>query len=277
VAKPSDTVSPSLQAAYDEQYSEESAPWRELCGKYKAENIAVVCGERRFRRVLECGAGEGSILKFLDASEFCDDLYAIEISGSGLRAIERRRISRLREARKFDGYTIPYPDDHFDLVYCSHVIEHVEHPRVLLRELSRVAPYQVFEVPIDYSPSVDTHYRHFHSYGHINVFTPATFRYLLKSEGFDVIADRYTYNAPEVIRYSWYKNMKMRFNWIGESKLLLWPIYRALRGMQLGQRLFRELEFSAYTCLVKRGGGLRVFEGGSGQLAAAHGSVSCAN
>src|SRR5438067_13391310 len=50
-------VSPTLQAAYDEQYSDESTPWRELCARYKADNIRAVCSGERFTRVLECGAG----------------------------------------------------------------------------------------------------------------------------------------------------------------------------------------------------------------------------
>jgi hypothetical protein len=85
-------VSPTLQAAYDEQYTDESAPWRELCARYKADNIEAVCSGRRFGRVLECGAGEGSILKYLEADGFCSELAAIEISDSGLRQIEKRRL-----------------------------------------------------------------------------------------------------------------------------------------------------------------------------------------
>src|ERR1700730_3290399 len=97
-------VSASLQSPYDEQYSDESTPWRELCARYKADNIKAVCLGERFPRVLECGAGEGSILKFLEDDGFCTELAAIEISDSGLRQIEKRGLRTLREARKFDGY-----------------------------------------------------------------------------------------------------------------------------------------------------------------------------
>ncbi|MEJ0037596.1 MAG: class I SAM-dependent methyltransferase [Gammaproteobacteria bacterium] len=254
-----DEVSPSLKSAYDEQYSDEMTPWRELCASAKARNIMAVSAGHRFERVLECGAGEGSILKFLDEAGFCRDLYAIDISDSGIAGIRKRQLPHLREVKKFDGYRIPYADDAFDMVYCSHVLEHVEHPRVLLRELARVSRYQVFEVPLDYSPTVDDQWKHYHSYGHISVFTPGTFRFLLKSEGFQVHAQRYTRNTPEVIRYNWYRNMKMRANPVGEIKLMLWPIYRLVRRLQLGRSLYRELEFSAFTCFTERGAGLKVF------------------
>ena len=252
-------ISPTIQTAYNEQYTDESTPWRELCARYKANNIEAVCAGERFERVLECGAGEGAILKFLEEDGFCSELAAIEISDSGLRQINKRGLRTLREARKFDGYQIPYPDGSFDLVYCSHVIEHVEHPRILLRELRRVARHQVFEVPLDYAPRVDRHCKHYLSYGHINVFTAATFKFLLGSEGFEVLAERYTRNSSKVIRFNWYKNLGMRRNWSGEAQLLLWPLYRLLRRAQLGGALYKELEFSAFTCLTRSSGTLKIF------------------
>ena len=251
-------VAPTLQSAYDEFYSDESAPWRELCARYKADNIRVVCSGKQFQRVLECGAGEGAILKFLDASQFCTELAAIEISDSGLRQIEKRQLRKLREAKKFDGYNIPYSDGSFDLAYCSHVIEHVEHPRLLLRELRRVAGHQVFEIPIDYSPGVDRNYKHYQSYGHINIFTPSTFKFLLRSEGFEILGERYTTTSPEVLRFNWYKNMGMRRSWLRELKVLLWPMYRGVRRLQLGAGLYKELESSAYTCLTRSSSELAV-------------------
>src|SRR5256885_7858081 len=54
-----------------------------------------------------------------------------------------------------------------------------------------------------------------------------TFRFLLMSEGFEILEERYSRNPPEVFRFNWYKNMGMRRNWSGEMKLLLWPAYRS--------------------------------------------------
>jgi hypothetical protein len=42
----------------------------------------------------------------------------------------------LAEARTYDGYRIPYGDKRFDLAVLSHVVEHLEHPRLLLYEAS---------------------------------------------------------------------------------------------------------------------------------------------
>jgi ubiquinone/menaquinone biosynthesis C-methylase UbiE len=255
------TVSPALAGAYDEQYAEELAGWREIGGKYKARNIVEVCRGRQFRKVLDCGAGEGSILKFLDAAAAFDELYAIEISESGIERIRGRDLPRLREARKFDGYEIPYPDDCFDMAYCSHVIEHVEHPRILLRELGRVSRFQVFEVPLDYSVGVDRRTRDFLSYGHINIYTPSLFRFLLNSEGFEILADKLSYAAAEVERYNWYRNLKLKPSLVRELLLRLDPLRRLVRRIQKGRAGYEEYHFSAYTCLATRAGGLRILAG----------------
>ena len=186
-----------LKKAYGDYYNDSITEWREFAAFYKAENIAKLTSDLKISKVLEVGAGEGAILHWLDKWKFAPELYAIEISESGVEYTTKRNIPSLKEIKLFDGYTIPYPDNHFDLVVCSHVMEHVEHPRLLLREIRRVSKHQVFEVPIDFSFQVDKKLDYYLRYGHINIFTPSLFRFLLKSEGFTVVKNRPTmFSAP---------------------------------------------------------------------------------
>jgi ubiquinone/menaquinone biosynthesis C-methylase UbiE len=252
-------LSSTLSAAYNEQYSDEATEWRELGGKYKAENILRVCQGQHFRSVLECGAGEGSILKFLDEAGVFEELYALEISESGISQIKKRQLPRLKEVRQFDGYQIPYPDQSFDTSYCSHVLEHVEHPRLLLRELRRVSRFQVFEVPLDYSVQVDQRVKHFLSYGHINIYTPSLFRFLLKSEGFEILREHLSELNAEVIRYYWYKGRGRKNKVVGELQLKLRPLVKLLRRLWLGKARYQEYAYSAYTCLTRGVGELKIF------------------
>ncbi len=252
-------VTKTLQSAYNEQYSNSMTEWRELGGKYKAENILSVCSGKSFSKVLECGAGEGSILKFLDASDIASELYALEIADSGICQIQKRKIQKLKEVRKFDGYKIPYSDKMFDMAYCSHVIEHVEHPRLLLRELRRISEFQVFEIPLDYSVGADRKIEHFLSYGHISVYTPTVFRFLLKSEGYEIIAERLTNTEEEVIRFNWYRNMGRNESWVNELKLKLRPLRNTIKRTLYGKRRYEEYGYSAYTCLAKGVGELKIF------------------
>lgn len=251
-------VSETLQTAYEEQYTGLSE-WRELGAKYKAENILAVCGDRKFAKAVEVGAGEGSILKALNGSNLASELYALEIADSGVAQIRSRNLTKLKEAKKFDGYTIPYPDKFFDLAYCSHVIEHVEHPRILLREIMRISEFQVFEIPLDYRRNVDQNVKHFLSYGHINVYTPSIFKFLLKSEGYEILSERFTKTNAEVIRYNWYRKMGLPKTFTNELKLRLYPVRNALRQAFHGRERYNEYACSAYTCLVRGVGKLKIY------------------
>lgn len=259
-------MSADLASAYDAQYSDASSEWRELGARYKALNLVAVCRGHAFRRVLDCGAGEGSVLRWLDREGVWPELHAVEVSESALAQIEKRRPARLREAKKFDGYAIPYPDRHFDLAYCSHVVEHVEHPRLLLRELARVSAFQAFEIPLEYSAGVDRRVAEFLGYGHINVYTPSLFRFLLKSEGYEVLAEKLSYSAPEVLRYNWYRNLKLKPSLKREAFLRLAPLWRSLRRALRGAAWEEEFGAAAYTCLARAGERPRILQGGIANL-----------
>lgn len=193
-------ISDNVKDSYSSQYDEGSVAWRNTGAKYKALNIVELAKNISFKNVLEIGAGEGSILSWLSQWDFCQDMNCVEISESGIGLIKSKNIKNLNDILLFDGYKIPYPDNHFDLVICSHVMEHVEHERLLLREIKRVSKNQIFEVPIDFSFYVDKKLKHFLSYGHINIYTPSLFRFLLRSENFEVKKDICHLYHEEVIR-----------------------------------------------------------------------------
>lgn len=201
-------LSQNIKESYSRQYSDAMAEWRMMGAREKAEHIVELSKEIPFRNVLEVGSGEGSILYWLSKWNFSRDLNCVEISESGLEMTRAKNIEHLKEALLFDGYSIPYDDDHFDLAICSHVIEHVEHERLLLREIKRVSKYQIFEVPIDFSFYVDKKLKHFLSYGHINIYTPGLFRFMLMSENFIVKKDKCVLSSDKSLQYMYRNNKK---------------------------------------------------------------------
>jgi ubiquinone/menaquinone biosynthesis C-methylase UbiE len=241
----------SVKTAYDQFYTNDQTAWRMLGAKYKAQNIMDVCQSIKPTKVLEVGAGDGSILHFLDQWNFAPELYAIEIAQSGVDQIRERNLSSLKEAQVFDGYQIPYPDNSFDLIILSHVLEHVEHERILIRELKRVAQYIVIEVPKDYRFGVDKKMNHFLGYGHINMYTPTSLRFLLQSEGLNILSDKVSLTDPEITRFNEFTIKKAPKTFSRKLKInLVYSIKKSL-GKLLGKKK-QEQFANAYTVLTKK-------------------------
>jgi SAM-dependent methyltransferase len=251
----------SIVSAYDAIYKARN-PWRELGAKHKAANIVQVCGRAGFapKRVLEVGAGEGAVLMHLDAMAFGAELHALEIARSGVDVIRSRGLASVKSATWFDGYTIPFPDDSFDMVILCHVLEHVEFERLLLRELRRVAPRHLIEVPLDYYPGIDAKVGHYLDYGHINVYTPTSLRFLLKSEGFRIDQEYLTITHEEVVEYNEFVNLKKERSAANLAEFRKRMSDKAL-SFYSAQREQAEVLADAMTVLTSRDNqGLRVFK-----------------
>jgi ubiquinone/menaquinone biosynthesis C-methylase UbiE len=244
-------ISGNVKTAYDEFYQKHDEAWRMLGAKYKAQHIIDVCKGHNFKKVLEVGAGDGSILKLLADQNFAPDYYAVEISESGVKHIQARNISCLKAVQLFDGYHLPFDDNSFDLIILSHVLEHVEHERVLLREIKRVAQYCVIEVPRDYKAGVDARIKHFLAYGHINIYSPTSLRYLLRTEGFEIEKDLTSMIEPEVTRFNTYVNQKKQKSFLTDMKITAAYTVKNSLGKIFGKKMNEQLA-NAYTVLCKK-------------------------
>jgi ubiquinone/menaquinone biosynthesis C-methylase UbiE len=244
-------LSEEVKTAYDNFYTNSDVAWRMLGAKYKAQNIVDVCKGIKPQKVLEVGAGDGSILHFLNDWHFAPELYALEIAQSGVDLINERKLSRLVLAQSFDGYKIPFEDDTFDLVILAHVLEHVEHERILLRELKRVAKYIVVEVPKDYRFGVDKRMKHFLDYGHINMYTPTSLRFLLQSEGLEILEDKVSMTAPETTKFNEFVNRKAPKTFTKNLKIELEYRLKKMLGNLLGIKK-QEQFANAYTVLTQK-------------------------
>ncbi len=163
---------------------------REISAVQSVDCMINAIGDFVPRSLLDVGAGDGNVLAQLDSRRYCAELYAVEISSSGVDAIKSRRLSLLRDVQLFDGYRIPHPDKHFDLAIAIHVLEHVEHERLFLREINRVARRAFIEVPLEHGFRIQRSIDSGKKYGHINFYTRETLHSLLDSSGLRVIDSR---------------------------------------------------------------------------------------
>jgi SAM-dependent methyltransferase len=177
---------PPFNAHYEGAYSEGEMTWRRLGAIDKANNLQSLLGSRSIYSVLEAGCGTGAVLAEIAKK-------GIGMSHTGVD-IEPPSTHLDPDASKltfleYNGTTLPFPDNNFDLVFASHVVEHVLDPRGFISELSRVARRFVYlEVPCE------LHFRTTHKalqtsldIGHINAYSLESFAILCSTSGLRVI------------------------------------------------------------------------------------------
>jgi SAM-dependent methyltransferase len=196
------SVSPYLLENYKNYYEDGNNPegdahWRKIGAIPKVDNILALCANYPHQSIIEVGAGEGSVLQELSERNFAESLYAIDISESGVNKIRDRQIKNLLDCNTYDGYTIPYADNQFDIAILTHVVEHLENPRMLIYEASRIANILFIEVPLEDTIKLPQDFV-FDRVGHINEYTPKTIRRLLQTCNLQVLDQIVTIHSKEV-------------------------------------------------------------------------------
>lgn len=176
-------VSEPLQSLYDDYYQvHDIQKKRALAAKDSVDHVQLLM-PGNLGKLIDVGAGNGSVLKEVFHRNLATEATAVEISASGLEKIQALQNPKLKEVVQFDGYNIPFADSEFDTALCVHVMEHVEHERRLLKEMARVAKNIIVEVPLEGGMRGRANY----STGHINYYTPLSFRALLETTGLEVV------------------------------------------------------------------------------------------
>jgi SAM-dependent methyltransferase len=112
----------------------------------------------------------------------------------------------------FDLHTIPLEDNRFDVIFCNHVMEHVDDALQCMRELYRVmAPggWGILQVPQDFSrketledPSIQSpedREKHYWQKDHVRLFGQ-DYPEWLQNSGFQVtIFEKENYYTPEIM------------------------------------------------------------------------------
>jgi SAM-dependent methyltransferase len=179
-------VNPPHNAHYEGEYSERMIRWRAVCAVDKAANLAALLGDRArgIETVLEVGCGTGAVLLEVARRGIGTSHVGFDLADPGAHA-HPGVIDAGIELRPFDGRHIPLPDASVDLVYASHVLEHVPDERGFLAELALVAKRWIYiEVPceITWRTSVRRLQTSL-NIGHINAYTPETFALTLATAG----------------------------------------------------------------------------------------------
>lgn len=187
---------PSLRALYGQTYDARMLEWRRLGALDKVANLHTMLGDAGVKLplddVLEVGCGTGDVLRGVARAGIGRHCTGIEIDDVRGGSEDAAPTNDGLTIRTYDGKRIPFPAASFDLVYATHVLEHVVDTRAFLHELRRVTRRWVYiEVPCELhlfttraklQASLDI--------GHINSFTPESLALTLETSGLRVHALR---------------------------------------------------------------------------------------
>jgi len=109
----------------------------------------------------------------------------------------------------FDLHNIPLEDDQYDVIFCNHVLEHVEDDHKCMTELHRIMKpggWGIFQVPIDYKreetyedptiTSPEEREKHFWQYDHVRLYG-LDYPDKLRASGFEVEPYNYREEFPK--------------------------------------------------------------------------------
>ncbi|QPF87124.1 class I SAM-dependent methyltransferase [Bradyrhizobium genosp. L] len=178
-------VVPAFNVHYEGEYSERELVWRQICARDKAANLRALLGDRKVDAVLEVGCGTGAVLAAVRDAGVGLSHVGVDYADPSEHTDPQAKDLKLGP---YDGKKLPYDDGRFDLVFASHVVEHVPDPRGFLGELARVSRRFVYvEVPCElHSRTSLSAMQRTLNIGHINAFTPDSFLLLLQTSGLQV-------------------------------------------------------------------------------------------
>lgn len=135
------------------------------------ELVKQLMKKQQFENVMDLGCGTGNSADFFKSQQQHIKWVGLDVSSSP----EVQLRTRTNENFYFyDGINVPFPNNHFDLIYSHQVFEHVQRPFKLIEEIHRVMKQGAYFVgQVSYLEA-------FHSLSTFN-YTPYGFNLLLES------------------------------------------------------------------------------------------------
>jgi SAM-dependent methyltransferase len=108
--------------------------------------LVDLAGQAQPSRILDIGCGEGLVLRQLMTLWRRTETHGLDIAPELIEAA--RRIAPQASYVRGSIHRLPVADGSYDLVLCTEVLEHIEHPTEALAEIARSSrQYCVFSVP----------------------------------------------------------------------------------------------------------------------------------
>ncbi|MFN3640767.1 MAG: class I SAM-dependent methyltransferase [Flavobacterium sp.] len=193
-------------------------------------------------KVLDVGPGSGNFLEFCDR----DDFYLFEGNSKTVETLKQKY------SNVYEGLLpeLPFESEFFDVIHCSHVVEHLS-PEVFYETLLsfdrclKVGGYMVISAPLMWE-------EFFNDLSHIRPYPPSVFKnYLCKKTGKSrtrtTVSDSYEMEE-EVYRYRMvnpFKNLTASRN-----DFIFRGVVKMLRF--IGDKFLKKYEKTGYTVVLRK-------------------------
>jgi 2-polyprenyl-3-methyl-5-hydroxy-6-metoxy-1,4-benzoquinol methylase len=191
------TIYPSHYYSYD---MSQKLPWFILKGKEILDRLklgSILNHAQHIKSYLDIGCGDGRYLRTVEASKNIskENLYGLELDDHVVSELKKQGYQafceRIENAPSLD-------QKKFDLITMFHVIEHVEDPLVVIRNIKNLLNSKgilVIETPninsLDAKIFKKTYWGGYHIPRHWHLFSDQTLKQLLQQEGFDILKASY--------------------------------------------------------------------------------------
>ncbi len=141
--------------------------------------------------VFEVGAGTGAVIGSLRQKGFGEAHYAVDYSEEAIEVLQKAAPDVKAAVADITDTPDPFGAGPYDLVFASHVVEHLEEPEPFLRSLHAVPMnHFIAEVPLEDLPAgrlkARVKDRSVNAAGHVQFFTRRSFVDLLERSGWRV-------------------------------------------------------------------------------------------
>ncbi len=123
--------------------------------------------KRSYTSVLDVGCSTGELLDFFKKRGTLT-VSGCDISDEARDACTSKGILFEKVDLDRRNLALPYLDNSFDVTICTHVLEHLKYPRIVVREMYRVAKYMVcIVVPAGVSYDSEKHINYWQNAGEL--------------------------------------------------------------------------------------------------------------
>ena len=76
---------------------------------------------------------------------------------------------------------------------------------------------------------------------------------------FQILKENHAEVSLEVVKFNWYRNLKLDKSFKREFQIVLMPIKNVIKKLIMGKKKFNEFENYTFTCLTEECGELKIF------------------